>query len=374
MSDFSQLLPPLHARWVGELLGASVPPESEATCDDCAMRPPPGEAATDAHFDAKTKCCTYLPVLRNFLAGGVLRDPLADTDAAAAHGRATLRARIAARDAVTPFAVERPAAYSFAYGTRGAFGHSAGLRCPHYVEDGERCGVWRHREATCATWFCKHVRGNVGARFWREGVELLLGTAERAVAIHCILQLGVGDDALGALLPRLAELGGSVPSAAGADGRVDEDRYRALWGSWAGREEDFYRACAEIAASLSWRDVLALGGAPLAARAQLARAAHARLLSSDVPSHLRAAPVEVARWEGGTVRLRTYSRYDPLDVPRALLDALPHFDGRPTADAVRAAAAAGVVIDEETVRTLVDFEVLVPPGEAASEGRAKDGR
>jgi hypothetical protein len=360
---------------VGELLDEGVPPESEATCDDCAMCARPGETAGDEHFDARTKCCTYLPVLANFLVGGVLTDPAANADAAAAHGRATVRARIAGRDAVTPFGLERPAQYVLAYGTRGAFGHSVGLRCPHYVEDGGRCGVWRFREATCSTWFCKHVRGNLGYRFWREGIEPLLAYAEQAVAQHCILALDVGDDALHALLPRPAESGGGkVPNAAGADGRVDDARYATLWGRWAGREEAFYAGCAEITAALGWRDVLALGGAHLAARATLVRAAHARLLATDVPSVLRAAPVQVARWEGGTVRLRTYSSYDPIDVPRRLLDVLPHFDGRPTAEALRAAEADGVALDEETVRMLVDFEVLVPPGVEAMDPRPSGGR
>jgi hypothetical protein len=48
---------------------------------------------------------------------------------------------------------------------------------------------------------------------------------------------------------------------------------------------------------------------------------------------------------------------------RVLLEALPYFDGRPTNQAIAAAAERGVIVDRAVVRRLVDFGVLVDPAD-----------
>ncbi|NOT62653.1 MAG: hypothetical protein HOP19_20800, partial [Acidobacteria bacterium] len=83
-------LPPLYAAWVDELLGGAIPPETEATCDDCAMLAPEiAPRGSAEYFNPATKCCAYVPMLPNFLVGRLLND----RDAAAAQGRATVVAR-----------------------------------------------------------------------------------------------------------------------------------------------------------------------------------------------------------------------------------------------------------------------------------------
>lgn len=42
LTDNAALVPPLHARWVDDLLGAVIPQESEATCNSCVMLPNDG--------------------------------------------------------------------------------------------------------------------------------------------------------------------------------------------------------------------------------------------------------------------------------------------------------------------------------------------
>ncbi len=68
-------LPPLYAGWIDDLLGGPLPHESEATCEDCAMRPSGPAAAGALVFAAETKCCTYVPEVPNFLVGRILDDP-----------------------------------------------------------------------------------------------------------------------------------------------------------------------------------------------------------------------------------------------------------------------------------------------------------
>jgi len=56
----------------------------------------------------------------------------------------------------------------------------------------------------------------------------------------------------------------------------------------------------------------------------------------------------------------TYNPYDPLELPRLLVDVLPYFDGRPTAETLRRIRAErGINVQPDLVRRLVDFRVLI---------------
>src|SRR5579863_3280623 len=146
---------------MGALLPGPIPAETSATCDRCAMVRPvdPESAPPESFFSPQTKCCTYLPEIANFLVGRILADASPD----AAFGRATVEARIDAGVEVTPLGLQKTPLFSLVYrASPASFGHATSMRCPHYVVDGGRCGVWRHRESTCATWFCKFARGANG--------------------------------------------------------------------------------------------------------------------------------------------------------------------------------------------------------------------
>jgi hypothetical protein len=358
----SSVLPPLYAAWMDELLHAAIPAETEATCDDCAMCASDGvrPTAIERFFDPRTKCCTYLPVVPNFLVGRILRDD----DPASAAGRTTVEARLEAGVAVTPLGFGRPASYAllYAHGGSATFGHSRALRCPHYLTDqGGRCGMWRHRNATCATWFCKHVRGAVGLDFWN-AVHQLLAAVEGALARRCVADLDPGLDALRRLFP--PPTSGDRQAAIDAstlDGEVDAETYRAVWGRWFGREREFYAKCAARVDGLTWRDVIRIGGPAVQIASRLVREAYRALTSPRIPDRVVAGSFTVVASARDTVRLWSYRDIDPLEVPKDLLAVLHHFDGRPTAEALRGVSAeAGIELDPGLVRRLADFRILVP--------------
>ena len=355
-------LPGLHAKWMAALLGGGIPRESRATCNDCAMRPRDAQdsGSETTFFDPVIKCCTYVPTLHNFLVGRVL----SDADPGAQYGRATVQKRIADAVGVTPLGLAQPPVHSLLYrSVTDGFGRSRALRCPHFNEDGGRCGIWRNRNATCSTWFCKHLRGHVGFEFWRESLHPLLQAVERDLARWCVLELRVGEEALRQMMATgdwLFEAGAVTGEA--LDNRVDPKAYARSWGEWRGREQEFFRRCSELVQTLAWADVLALCGAEARGYARLTQQAYARLTSTDLPARLRAAPYQVAQTRAGIRRVSTYSMLDPLDAPESVLQLLQYFDGRPTADALALIAAErGVTLDAALVRKLVDFKLLVPP-------------
>ncbi|HEX9818934.1 MAG TPA: hypothetical protein VGD07_04900 [Methylomirabilota bacterium] len=359
-------LPLLYRPWIEALVGGAIPAESEATCDRCAMlAPPPTPAAgRDRHpvaggelfFDPRIKCCTYVPALPNFLVGRILLDRAPESAA----GRASVEARIAAGVGVTPAGLAQPPAYGLLYrNAADAFGRSVAMRCPHYRPDTGTCGIWRHRQSACTTWFCKYVRGTVGHRFWT-ALRHLLEAVERSLVAHCVLQLNPGVGALERIVVPPDRDTGPRLSAADLDGVPDAGRHRAAWGRYAGREREFYAASARLVERFSWSDVTRVGGAEIELAAALVKETCRALRSEALPARLRVGPVQIAPLGPDRLRVTAYRAYDPLVIPRTLGDVLHHFDGRPTRSALAAIAAeSGLEVDRAVVRRLVDFEVLV---------------
>ncbi len=363
-------LPPLYARWMSELLPGPLPAERYATCGDCAMCATAGPARTAqlGTFNPATKCCTYLPNVWNFLAGRLLFDD----DPAAARGRATVEARIDAGAGITPLGLGKTPAYTLLYAhIEQAWGKALSMRCPHYLEaEGGLCGVWKHRESTCATWFCKHERGAVSRDFWR-AIHQLLQTAEKGVAQWCVRELEVGVDALLALFPHEAERISAKLGADEFDGRADPERYRRVWGRWLGRERDFYRQAATLVTDMRWHDVTQICGPELHIFTDVTRAAWDTLVSDTVPARVRVGKYDVLDTGAEHVTVSGYSGFDPLRLPHQLVAVLGYFDGRPTDEVLLAIAAAeGLEIEPALVSKLADFRILVPaPGETpASRG------
>jgi hypothetical protein len=136
---------------------------------------------------------------------------------------------------VTPLGLAQHAVYRLLYNqANGAFGKSRALRCPHYLVEGGHCGIWKHRESVCATWFCKHECGAAGYRFW-QATKQLLRAAEEELSAWCVFQLDVGTEVLRLLFPSVPQGNqGPLDRYLLDEGTVDPSYSTTLWGTWAG--------------------------------------------------------------------------------------------------------------------------------------------
>jgi hypothetical protein len=330
--------------------GGPIPGETQATCDRCVMLPSPGSAPGAVYFHPATKCCAYQPDLPNFLAGRILND----ADPSMAEGRAALERRIERRVAVTPIGARSGGVFKLLYShTPNVFGRAPALRCPYLGPEGG-CGVWRHRPGVCATWYCKHVRGATGLRFWKLA-DKLLREVESDLALWCLAELHTG-------LAEIADLAAArrdQPDVSELDGEMDVPRYRKLWGEWDGRETDFYRACAALVEPLSWERVESICGPRVRVLAGLVRDAYENLMSDAIPERLNLGNVRLAGMAEGKLRIAAYSEFDPLLISQKLAAVLGYFDGRPTEDALAAILSEqGLSLAPALVRRMLDFGVL----------------
>lgn len=361
----SAILPSLYANWVEAWLGGSVPAETEATCQECALLAEP--ALAPAHdltrrIHPRTKCCGYFPTLTNFQVGRILNE----TDPSAAPARDVVAARVHARFRATPLALGVPPTYHLLYAKSPYMGSALKLRCPYYIEEllGGACGIWRHRNAICVSWFCKHRRGQVGLTFWN-GLEAVLAQMENALSLWCLTQLELTDASLARMLPRRrADQESFMP--ADLDEVVDEGAHRVLWSNWAGREAEFYRECGRLVSALSAERALEIGGPEAALRLRVARQAYGALLSADLPEAVRPGSFHIQPLGDGQVQIVSYSEYAPLVVPSVVLNLLPYFEGRTVDEALKAIdEQEDIELEPALVRKLLDFEILVT---AAAEG------
>jgi Fe-S-cluster containining protein len=307
-------LPDLYAKWMEDALGSELPAEPRATCHDCVMckgAAQPAEVAREVRFSPNSKCCTYVPLLPNYLVGKIIKDHSDE----AQFGRTKLLERLKNRVGATPFGMVVDAYSARIYERLVAedqFGRDDSFRCPYYNPDGGLCGIWRHRNAVCSTWFCKYERRAIGARFWLSVRNLLL-YVERELATYCVFKLGVDQSAVNELFdanghPRaLKDMHTYLEDDTG---RMDNAVARLLWGQWYDKEETFYGACAELVGDLTWSSVLHIVGTQTSVLTHRARQA---------------------------------------------------FDGRPTVEVMQELGRdKGVVIEPSLLHTLIEHQALVP--------------
>lgn len=350
--------PTFYSRWLEALLDAPLPVEHEATCPACAMCPPPGEKAGDDRFffNSDCKCCTYSPGLPNFLVGAIL----ADSSPSMATGRTVLKRRLGENSGTSPLVILPPPTYNLLYRhSPNAFGRSRGLRCPYFDDTGGTCTIWPYREPTCITWFCKHERGKIGKDFW-ESLHTLLTAINKELALWCVLQLNIGPDALKALENwRKKEISGENLQPNEVDNRKDTEAAKIIWGHWWGREAAFYAECSRLVAALDWQDIAKICGTEVQLATRMITEAHLKLLAKDIPTHLKLGRFEVEGASSEGVRVWTYSRLDPIELPVSVFNALPYFNGRSTADILSEVRLhLGVHLDSQLLQTLVDFGIL----------------
>ena len=358
-------LPYLYGKWIGQLLEDSIPHEQVATCDACAMcfHEDNEQERLTFYFNPAVKCCTYIPEIPNFLLGAIL----ASEDGDMAFGRSTVTQRITAGVGVTPLGLSPSPRYTLLYrNSPTAFGRSKTLGCPHYIKETGRCSIWQYRAPPCITWFCKHNRGAIGRDFWRE-LHLLLVLMQQNIALWCMEKLEIDIDVMRVVLNQPQTIDAEVNISENIlDGDADEDWLRSVWGGWYGRWKEFYQHCTRLTEELDLSDIEALCGAEMRIRAQIVRAAHYKLLANDAPAQLRTGNFKIVNNSEDNVRVITYSPYDPLDIPKQILEALAYFNGRPLTEALDIITRQkNIPFNSKMLHTLLDFGVLIETHEGS---------
>ncbi|MBN2431878.1 MAG: hypothetical protein JXQ27_10395 [Acidobacteria bacterium] len=348
-------LPEIYRPFLPDLFDTRLPAETLATCADCIMLTPEGQApdAEDGtvYFSPVTRCCTYVPIIPNYLVGALLLDRRPEN----APGRAVVRILIDQRRGIFPQGLFPSPRLAQLYERNAprCFGRSEALACPLLDTATGHCTVWPFRNAICATWFCKYAAGIEGRRFW-DALKRYLCHVEQSLSSWALLTLGwPATD----ILSRLVEVNPysmatySLSPAELDDRPPAEAEVQHAWRDWYGREAEFYRKCAGCVADVTPAEYRAITGVyqEIYLR-QMVEAAQA-VLDPSLPAYLHFRPAgERAGATDDLVRLNGFNGW--LEIPMALYRCLQQFDGRRSTEQVLAAIRL-------THQMEVDTEVLI---------------
>jgi hypothetical protein len=236
-------LPPIYQPLFGEFFDRPKVVETRATCEKCAMCDHGQASPVEMDFfNPDTKCCTFMPILPNYLVGSILADDTPEM----AEGKKRIRAVISKLIGVTPHHLSRPRKMTLVMSGYGeAFGRAKSLLCPYY--DGSNpagaCTIWRHREVICLTYHCKYAGGKRGYDYWG-ALKTYLGFVQRSLA----------RSATQAVDPKVVEpvFKKNLLTVEDIDDLPPKEAdYKKWWGSWVGREEEFYLKCWEWVTKIS---------------------------------------------------------------------------------------------------------------------------
>ncbi len=349
-------LPEIYGAFLPAFFERPMAEERHATCASCAMcAPADAPLPAEAYFSPSTKCCTYHPALPNYSVGGLLQDDRPE----AAEGRRRILLKIEARRGVTPLGILPPARTMLlrSHGAQ-AFGRAVSLACPYLDQERGACTVWAHREAECATWFCKHNQAFDGRAFWRQLRDYLQGV-HVVLATYVLRELGFDPD-------RIADGFGTTPDALDArdlDDRPPSDaQYAAIWGNWTGREQELFVTAYEMVRALDRARFAALVGVRHDVTVDRLAKRHDAIYRPQLPDPLVRNPLmRVDRTPDGGYVLTVGDRGEPTRLRREVYALLDRFDGRqPTAD-IRAAIRrdTGLGVSDSFLTALHHHRILI---------------
>lgn len=227
-------LPEVYGSLLPDFFQSEVPQESLSTCNNCAMvcRDKNKDITQLAMrpFQEDKKCCTYHPSLPSYLVGGALTE-------SSPEGVKRLKNAITKKIGVTPFGINAPNVYNILYKNQsGGFGNSENLLCPYFLKESGNCSIWKFRESVCSTYFCKYVAGSSGKRFWTD-VKKYLQHVEQCLVQYLAKEAGL--DYFLRVVPEFKNQNTQL-TAQELDG-LPPMNYNEMWGTWNGKEEEFYK-------------------------------------------------------------------------------------------------------------------------------------
>jgi hypothetical protein len=350
------LLGPVYAGLVGPQFQAVIPVEDAADCTHCPMLSSGGSGDGLFAFDRRTKCCTHYPELPNFMVGALLssRSP------ASAAGRKRMLRVIRQGVGVSPWGLKRPRKYELLLlnSQLEFFGRAPALVCPFFDQPRGHCTLRPFWGKICGTWFCKHRAGLDGRLFYL-ALQEYLQSAESVLSQYAMVSL----DCQEALLAPIALADDRLTVRELQDQPPPPRDYRKLWGRWASREADFYRAAYRLVRELDRKAFQRLGGFPQQVLADRLQARLRDMRRPEAPAVLVRNPALQVRRVGQRFVLTAYSHFDPVELSSAAYPVLDFFDGRKTNQQVcrQLRRERGQDLSPQLILQMYQARVLVEP-------------
>ncbi|MBN1293498.1 MAG: hypothetical protein JXB48_16785 [Candidatus Latescibacteria bacterium] len=356
VQKLNDVLPDVYKSFLSPFFESAIPVESAATCSDCVMLKHHGTGYLEGNFFSKdAKCCTFHPMLSNYLIGAILTGNSPEYEC----GRKRLREKIKQKIGVLPHGIIPPPKYSLLrkHSQINSFGKTKQLVCPYYISREGACAVWPYSGSLCNTWFCKYAAGQEGKTFWTALKEYMEGVEKTLIHFvlhntgfesHQIIRIESQDNPL-----TIEELDDLPP---------DKETYRSIWGEWGGREEELYRESYRLITELTPEKFDYIEGIAQKIQRENIIKAYKRMMEPQLPEKLMRNPfLRVSKTGDESYALVGYSSLDPLEVPKRIYDMIDYFDGIHSNDKICELIRDRMNIQpsEDLLITLYQFRILI---------------
>lgn len=292
------------------------PDEKISTCSKCKLC-----LSTESPY-VNIKCCTYHPRLPNFSIGGILFDE----EENGYIGQGIVNNIISSKIGLTPYGVFPSKKYLKLESDIGKIDfwsrpreHAQELACPFFVKG--ICSIWRFRDNLCATHFCSSVGGKAGKNFWK-ALRNYLRMTEAELVQYALFKLkypfsNINTDLLKYLKFEIED----------DDGNLLLNNYKELWGTWYGKEVEFYSKCYEVISNINYKTFRRITGTKRQILKSAILETQKEFLNNIIPEFLTLnSEVNIETTDKGNALL-TYNNLK-TEIPASLLPLVKGFNGK----------------------------------------------
>jgi hypothetical protein len=273
-----QQLPQIYQSLLPDIFNRPIAVETYADCSNCNMCQPNSIVDDQRFFSSKTKCCTFKPIVPNYLIGGIINDPIIISKIT------DLIANKSPKMMPLGYFPSQKELSDYAGILPDNFGIDDRVRC-ELLNDGD-CSIWKYRNSMCSTYFCHYFKGKFGKLFW-EDVRDFLQHIESALSEFCCHELGVSNDYL---KNHTTNFFINVQSAVNNERDQITTPPFSDWGKWADKESDFYTECTRLVHDLKENDIRSLAPTSYDIKKQALEESYDAMVSENIPSKLKLNP------------------------------------------------------------------------------------
>lgn len=226
--------------------------ENKANCEHCYMAH--HKKKNEKRFDETLKCCTYYPMMPNYLVGGLMMSAQTSEEA-----KKIIHSKISKRHFNLPIGMVAPVRYQVTYkkNREEVFGLDESYLCPYFNKTSNNCGVWKFRSSVCTSFFCVSDYGKKGKQFWSL-FEDYLSYVEMALLQEALVRMDFSPRQISEQMMFLNRHEGKGWEL--SQDTIPIDTYKKLWNGFDKDPVGFYQKSYEIVQSFKRKDYAEIMG------------------------------------------------------------------------------------------------------------------
>ena len=342
-----QQLPEVYQSFLPAIFGKNIAVESYADCSNCNMCQPNDHVTDQRFFSSKTKCCTFKPIVPNYLVGGLINDKSMNSKingyVESSHPKMQPLGYFPSHQELALYSSILP----------DNFGIDETAACE--LLDNGNCSIWKYRNSMCSTYFCHYFKGSYGKLFWVD-VRDFLQIIEELITHFICKELGISSNYLS---DHTTNFYTNVQSSLENEDPASSINQSTVWGKWTDKRFEFYTECYKIAQSFTEADIRQINTPLYDEKLAALNTSYDNMLSESVPSTLTFNPKCKIIDYDSTTCFFYISRL--IKLPIIMTSIIKEFDGSKTVDHLLSIIPEkyNVDIDMAYIRHLHEQDILI---------------